>query len=319
MTKFIYNPKTCRYEREGINLLRVSGVVALILTASASLFVAIALLHSFVWESEEEVRLKAENKALDTHYALVKQQYAESEEQLKLLAEKDKALKASLFNAIFVETPTNENHTASFIAIHDISRLRKNIQQLSERTHALKHDATFNSHYFGDKLSGDRQQLLEKLSHTPSILPIATGKLISGFGKRIHPFHKGLYDHTGIDLTAPRGTEIRAAADGVVSDLSHSTLLAGYGNLVEISHNEEISTRYAHLESILVKRGQKVKKGQVIGTLGNSGGSITPHLHYEVLKNGTEQNPIYYLLQNINPAEYQQLFAISTKQNQALD
>lgn len=320
MTKFKYNPKTCRYEREGINLWRVGGLFSLILTISCLLFIGIATLHGIIWESEEETRLRAENKALREHYESVKQQFAESEAQLKQIEEKDKALKASLFNSIFVAPDTkNEIQHASFITATDIRSLRKKIKELTAFTETLTTDATFNSYYFGDKLSGNRKKTLTKLSVTPSIMPIHNGKLISGFGKRIHPFHKGLYDHPGIDIAATRGTEVVASADGYVSDLSHSNLLAGYGNMIELSHSADLSTRYAHLENILVKRGQRVKKGQVIGTVGNSGGSIAPHLHYEVLKKGKEQNPVYYLLQNIDPAQYQQLYSISLKQNQSLD
>jgi len=319
VTKFIYNPKTCRYEREGINLWRASAYVVLIISFSSLFFVGIACLHAFVFVSGEEARLRSENKALDRNYGLVKQQYDESTSQLETLEEKDKALKASLFNSIFSERNQPAKQTEIYINIANVSKLRKSIHRLSDRTHKLKTDAAFNSQYFGEKISGNRKTTLHKLSSTPSILPVASGKLISGFGKRIHPFHKGLYDHPGIDIVAIRGTEVVATANGVVSDVVQSDLLAGYGNFVEINHSTKITTRYAHLETILIKQGQKVKKGQVIGTIGSSGGSITPHLHYEVLRGGKEQNPIYYLLQNIDPGTYQAWFVVSNKQNQSLD
>lgn len=319
MTKFIYNPKTCRYEREGINLLRIGGLLALVLTLSFLFFAGIATLHGLVWQSDEEIRLRSENKALKQHYAVVKQQFEESEQQLSALEEKDKALKVSLFNSIFVEPEKKEIQHASFIMVTDVNTLRDRIEELKEITKEIANDAVFNSNYFGDKLAGNPKKIIDKLSVTPSIMPVVNGKLISGFGKRIHPFHKGLYNHPGIDITATRGTEVVASADGYVSEVTKSELLAGYGNTIELSHSQTLSSRYAHLETILVRQGQKVKKGQVIGTVGNSGGSIAPHLHYEVLRNGREQNPIYYFLQNIDPAQYQQLYAISLKQNQSLD
>jgi murein DD-endopeptidase MepM/ murein hydrolase activator NlpD len=319
LTKFIYNPKTCRYEREGINLLRIGGLLALVLTLSFLFFAGIATLHGLVWQSDEEIRLRSENKALKQHYAVVKQQFEESEQQLSALEEKDKALKVSLFNSIFTEPEKKEIQHASFIMVTDVNTLRDRIEELKEITKEIASDAVFNSAYFGDKLAGNPKKIIDKLSVTPSIMPVVNGKLISGFGKRIHPFHKGLYNHPGIDITATRGTEVVASADGYVSEVTKSELLAGYGNTIELSHSQTLSTRYAHLEAILVRQGQKVKKGQVIGTVGNSGGSIAPHLHYEVLRNGREQNPIYYFLQNIDPAQYQQLYAISLKQNQSLD
>jgi murein DD-endopeptidase MepM/ murein hydrolase activator NlpD len=319
LTKFIYNPKTCRYEREGINLLRIGGLLALVLTLSFLFFAGIATLHGLVWQSDEEIRLRSENKALKQHYAVVKQQFEESEQQLSALEEKDKALKVSLFNSIFVEPEKKEIQHASFIMVTDVNTLRDRIEELKEITKEIANDAVFNSAYFGGKLAGNPKKIIDKLSVTPSIMPVVNGKLISGFGKRIHPFHKGLYNHPGIDISATRGTEVVASADGYISDITKSELLAGYGNTIEVTHSQTLSTRYAHLETILVRQGQKVKKGQVIGTVGNSGGSIAPHLHYEVLRNGREQNPIYYFLQNIDPAQYQQLYAISLKQNQSLD
>lgn len=319
MTKFIYNPKTCRYEREGINLWRIGGLLAMVLTLSFLFFAGIATLHGLVWQSDEEIRLRSENKALKQHYAVVKQQFEESEQQLSALEEKDKALKVSLFNSIFAEPEKKEIQHASFIMVTDVNTLRDRIEELKEITKEVANDAVFNSNYFGDKLAGNPKKIIDKLSVTPSIMPVVNGKLISGFGKRIHPFHKGLYNHPGIDITATRGTEVVASADGYVSEVTKSELLAGYGNTIELSHSQTLSSRYAHLETILVRQGQKVKKGQVIGTVGNSGGSIAPHLHYEVLRNGREQNPIYYFLQNIDPAQYQQLYAISLKQNQSLD
>jgi murein DD-endopeptidase MepM/ murein hydrolase activator NlpD len=291
----------------------------MIISLATVFFLSIASLHSFLVESEEEVFLRNENQALDKHYALVRKQYEESELQLKTLAEKDKLLKASLFNSLFVKSEVPEKQGIANLAVDDVSSLRKRVSQLSHHTHILKDHAAFNSHYFLEKVYSNKKKALLNLRTTPSILPVTNGKLISGFGKRIHPFHKGLYNHPGIDIAATRGTEVMASADGYISDVSFSDLLAGFGNQLEVTHNNELVTRYAHLENIVVKRGQRVKKGQVIGTVGNSGGSIAPHLHYEVLKKGEEQNPIHYLLQNISPAEFQQLYAISKKQNQSLD
>lgn len=319
MTKFIYNPKTCRYEREGINLWRASTYIALVLFASSLFFVIIAYLHAFAFESKEENRLRSENKALEQNYSVVKRQYNESLSQLITLEEKDKTLKASLFNSIFSETNTPAKHIETYFNIDNVDKLRKSINGLADRTHKIKSDAAFNSQYYNEKLASDKKAAIHTLSTIPSIVPVATGKLISGFGKRIHPFHKGLYDHPGVDIMATRGTEVVATANGIVSDLASSDLLAGYGNFVEVNHSTKIITRYAHLETILVKQGQKVKKGQVIGTVGNSGGSITPHLHYEIIREGKEQNPIYYFLQNIDANTYQTWFTVSNKQNQSLD
>jgi murein DD-endopeptidase MepM/ murein hydrolase activator NlpD len=143
--------------------------------------------------------------------------------------------------------------------------------------------------------------------------------LVSGFGVRINPFHKGNYRHEGIDIALPKGTEVLAAGDGRVSYFSNSNLEAGFGSYLEIDHGTGVVTRYSHLEKISVKWGQKIKQGQVIGLSGSSGGSVAPHLHYEVIKNGKNQDPLIYIIEGITSAQHQQLALKSKVQNQSLD
>jgi murein DD-endopeptidase MepM/ murein hydrolase activator NlpD len=143
--------------------------------------------------------------------------------------------------------------------------------------------------------------------------------LVSGFGTRINPFHKGKYKHPGIDFAAPRGTAVVAAAGGRVIDINKSDLQAGYGNSVDIDHGHGFITRYAHLETITVKQGERVAKKVVIGTVGNSGGSIAPHLHYEVIYEGEPVNPLKYMIEGLNSYDYSRLNALNNKQNQSLD
>ncbi len=156
----------------------------------------------------------------------------------------------------------------------------------------------------------------------PTIAPVAgfeVDKLVSGFGKRINPFHKGLYHHDGVDIALPIGTDVVASASGTVILANQSSLVAGFGTYLEIDHGNGIITRYAHLGELKVRYGQKVIKGQAIGVVGSSGGSIAPHLHYEVIKNGKNVNPVYYIIGGLSSAQFQQMLYNSTKQNQSLD
>lgn len=126
---------------------------------------------------------------------------------------------------------------------------------------------------------------------TPSIRP-TNGTITSGFGYRRSPFGVAREFHTGIDISAPRGTQIYAAATGTVVMATYS---GGYGNVIFIDHGFGFSTVYAHLSRIDVKVGQAVTKGQSIGLVGSTGRSTAPHLHYEVRVNGTAVNPYSYL------------------------
>ncbi len=130
-------------------------------------------------------------------------------------------------------------------------------------------------------------------NHTPSILPV-NGRFTSGFGMRKDPFTGRMHFHYGIDLAAPIGTPVHAPADGVVKRVKRDP--RGYGILLEIDHGMGITTRYGHLSKVLVKRGQKVKRGQVIARVGNTGRSTGPHLHYEVRVLNKPVNPLSYII-----------------------
>ncbi|MBK8290924.1 MAG: M23 family metallopeptidase [Flammeovirgaceae bacterium] len=132
-------------------------------------------------------------------------------------------------------------------------------------------------------------------------------KLVSGYGIRINPFHKGNYHHDGVDISSARGTVVTATAEGQVTIVKRSDLVAGYGNYLEVDHGDGYVTRYSHLEEIVVRQGQTVKKGQSIGIVGSSGGSIAPHLHYEVIKNGNNLNPIDFFMEGIASGQYEAL------------
>jgi len=132
----------------------------------------------------------------------------------------------------------------------------------------------------------------QELSTTPSILP-AEGFISSSFGSRLNPFTNAPDYHEGVDLTNEVGTPVIAPADGVVT---FTGLKGNYGQVIEIRHDDEVSTLYGHLDKILVKQGQKVTRWQQIGLMGNSGRSTGPHLHYEVHINDQPVNPMPYIL-----------------------
>ncbi len=137
------------------------------------------------------------------------------------------------------------------------------------------------------------EQRAKKLASTPSIWP-AIGWLTSAFGKRIDPFTGKNAFHNGIDIAASSGNPIMATADGFVSHVKREKI---GGNVVILSHGGGHTTVYCHLSKFKVKPGQKVKRGDVIGLIGNTGKSLGPHLHYEVRVNGTSVNPYYHILE----------------------
>ena len=159
------------------------------------------------------------------------------------------------------------------------------------------------------------------LAAIPSIRPVRNLtrniKLFSGFGMRLHPIHKIRKMHWGIDFSAPKGTPIYATGDGKV--ISVKQRKSGYGNHVIISHGFGYKSLYAHMHKISVKVGEKIKKGEVIGSIGSTGTSTAPHLHYEVIQNGKKVNPIHFCIDGLTPAEYKEMSELSAQENQSFD
>jgi murein DD-endopeptidase MepM/ murein hydrolase activator NlpD len=154
----------------------------------------------------------------------------------------------------------------------------------------------------------------------PAIQPVpktATVVLASGFGIRIHPIYKVRKMHTGIDFAAPIGTPIYASADGVVDKVENS-FTTGYGKKIEINHGFGYRTRYGHMHAFAVRSGQKVKRGELIGYVGDTGLSTAPHLHYEVFINDVQVNPIHYFFNDLNPEEYAKIIELASIENQCL-
>lgn len=152
-------------------------------------------------------------------------------------------------------------------------------------------------------LAMEQQKLL---AHKPSIQPISPACfffLSSGFGVRRDPFTRLRRMHTGIDLAGEQGVPIYASGDGVVVEAEYNK--TGYGKQVLVNHGFGYLSRYAHLSNINVKPGQKVKRGQIVGELGNTGRSTGPHLHYEVIFRGKHVNPLHYFFENLTPSEFE--------------
>ncbi|MDE6449665.1 MAG: M23 family metallopeptidase [Muribaculaceae bacterium] len=148
-------------------------------------------------------------------------------------------------------------------------------------------------------------QRKDRLAHVPSIQPVADKDLrqmASGYGRRVDPVYGTVRYHEGMDFSAPVGTPVYATGDGVVKSAGRS--MSGYGNLIELDHGFNYTTRFAHLSEILVTPGQQVKRGDLIGKVGNTGKSTGPHLHYEVRLKGVPQNPVNYYFQDLTPDEY---------------
>jgi ABC-type multidrug transport system fused ATPase/permease subunit len=167
------------------------------------------------------------------------------------------------------------------------------------------------------RLAKNKEKLIASI---PAIQPVDfhdLRRIGSHFGYRTDPFYKVTKFHEGIDFAASVGTPIYATGDGVITEASFNR--GGYGMCIKINHGFGYETFYAHLSRMKVKLGQKVRRGEVIGLVGNTGKSTSPHLHYEVLKNGQPINPIYFFFNDITPQEYQAMIEQSKNPSQTMD
>jgi len=163
--------------------------------------------------------------------------------------------------------------------VNSLDQLTREIERQQERLSAL------------ENLLLDRKL---NAAVTPSGWPVQGGWISSGFGMRADPFNGHQSVHEGVDIASSLGSPVHAVGDGVVS---HSGEKSGYGLLVEVTHESGMITRYAHTSAVLVRVGDRIQKGQSIALVGTSGRSTGPHLHFEVVRNGTAVNPMRYLQQ----------------------
>lgn len=193
-----------------------------------------------------------------------------------------------------------------------LKKLHQDLDQLSARMQVQQ--KSYEELY---RLAKEKQHMLAAI---PAIQPVANKNLkrvASGYGYRIDPIYRTRKMHKGIDFSAPKGTEVYATGNGVVKLVKR--MRWGYGTHIVIDHGYGYTTLYGHLSATKVKKGQKVTRGQLIGLVGSTGKSTAPHLHYEVLKNGSNVNPIGYFYNDLSAEEYEEILKISSNPNQSFD
>ena len=189
--------------------------------------------------------------------------------------------------------------------------------QISKKIELIEKKLASQSKSFDEvfDLTKEKQKMIKSI---PSIQPVSNRdltRIASGFGLRMHPIYKIIKMHKGMDFTAPIGTEIYATGDGIVEKVGW---VGGYGRTIMINHGFGYKTRYAHCSKYNCRKGQKVKRGDLIGFVGNTGQSSGPHLHYEVFKNKRQINPVNFFFNDLSPEEYDKVIEISSRPNQSL-
>ncbi len=323
MTKIRYqfNTKSLKIEKVEISmkerLKRVASSMAFGLVFGVFVIV---LAYNFLSSPREKV-LQNELEQYKLQYKIMNDRLDKVQKVLADVQDRDDNIYRVIFEA---EPVPSEVRKAGFGGVDRYKQLERltnseivvnTAKRLDEITSQLVVQSKSYDEVF--KLAKNKEKLIASI---PAIQPVDfhdLRRIGSLFGYRTDPFYKVTKFHEGIDFTAAIGTPIYATGDGVVELADYNS--GGYGNEIMINHGFTYETRYAHLSKIKVKRGQHVKRGEIIGLMGNTGKSTAPHLHYEVLKAGTPLNPIYFFFNDITPAEYEAMLDMSSKPSQTLD
>ena len=272
-------------------------------------------------DTPEVRKLKRENGELVQNFDIINKRLDQLKAVIEDLQKRDENIYRIIFEAEPISPYIREAGSGGVDRYEYL--VNQENKQLIARTQKkldfLTHKAYVQSRSF-DEITVLAKRKDELVKGIPAIMPISNKDLTrvaSSFGMRIHPFYKVLKMHTGMDFTAPTGTEVYATGDGVVSKIQYAQ--RGYGYHLVIDHGFGYQTLYAHLSKILVRPGQKVKRGTVIGLVGNTGTSVAPHLHYEVRRNDQPVNPINYYFNDLTPEEYDKLIKIASQPTQSFD
>lgn len=286
----------------------------------ASVFAGVVLLIAYnFFPSPGEIRKTRQLEEVALQIKLINEEIEKLEAVKNDLAQRDDNIYRIIFEA---EPVSKEIRDAGFGGINryeDLEDIKYSELIISTRKRLDKLASQFyiQSKSFDEvyKLAKNKEKMLASI---PAIIPIKGGnkQVVSGFGLRVHPIYKTWKMHTGIDIASPRGTPVYASGDGVI--VSPPGQGRGYGIYVLIDHGYGYNTLYGHLDKRVVAPGQKVKRGQLIGYVGNTGLSVSPHLHYEVHKNGKKVDPVNYFYNDLTPEEFEELMEVASKENQSL-
>lgn len=275
---------------------------------------------AFFFDTPAEHRLKTSTSRLEQEYGLLNARYDSLMDVLANVSERDR----NVFQVLFESDP------------YDFEDLRRDDTWKSYERLMNKDNRELADEFF-DKLKryennverlyrtytrvqGKIGQMGEQVDRIPSIQPVVNNDLTlltASFGLRIHPFYRTLTPHGGVDYTVPEGTPVFATADGTIKEVSSRN--TGSGLTLVVGHGNGYETSYSHLSRSAVHKGDRVRRGDIIARTGNTGLSFSPHLHYEIRKDGMRVDPIHYFFMELTPKDYQRMIRIAQSGMQSFD
>ena len=321
--KYYFDAETLSYRPiKATNINRIINFLLFVLSSfSFGLICLLILLNSDILNTPSEVAQKRTIRNFELQFDILNKKLSQLESVVANVEERDN----NLYRVYFEASPIPvEQRYAGFGGVnryrdlegYDNSEL---IINTTKRLDILTKQTVVQSRSLDEieRLAANKSELIAAI---PTIQPIKNKDLTrvaSGFGYRIDPFTKKRRFHYGMDFTAKRGTPVYATGNGIVKRADNRS--SGYGRHIRIDHGFGYVSLYAHLTKYNVRRGQRVKRGDIIGYVGNTGRSAGPHLHYEILKDKKKINPLNFYYGNLSPKEFEALLSQSKQENQSLD
>lgn len=312
------NQSDKKRERRGIKKYVIGAVI------NISAWIAIATIYYFgfstFFDTPVEHELRQSTQMLRDEYLELSQRYDTLEMILNNVVERDK----SVFRTLFESDPYNfDSEYATHRATSHDSLLTHSYSELKDRFAASRQSVADKANVLNDSHNNLKIEIdssANRINNIPSIQPIINSDLTliaASFGVLMHPFYKTLTEHNGIDYAISEGSSVFATADGVISKtyINNSTS----GQTISIDHGNGYKTFYSHLSKIKVHMGQLVRRGDIIALSGNTGLSLAPHLHYEVLHNDINVDPLHYFFMELTPDQYQRIIRIAQQGMQSFD
>ena len=270
------------------------------------------VLFSYFFLTPKMYRINRDNREMVIKYRILQDRIRVAQQRTEEIRHRDNFVYRTLFSVDTVamagiRQSYPEEKYADLYEDHFAQLMVPTWQQLDQLARSLYEESVSFDEL--QRLAADKEQMTLAI---PAIWPIDRKALhnnhIGAFNpRRFHPILKRVRPHNGVDFGCNRGTPIYATGDAVVEKANKAGYNGGFGRQVVLNHGFGYKTRYAHMQEVMVSRGDTVRRGQVIGTVGNTGRSTSPHLHYEVLYKGRPVNPINYFNRHITAEEYERL------------
>jgi len=319
--KYYYDTETCKYERIRVSKWDIFLNSLGIFTLALVLAVVIYFVTMTYFESPQVSILKKENQELLIYYNDMQKDLKSMNQMLAALQERDDDIYRVYFEAEPIPQSIRQagvGGTDRYKALREESLEREDLViNTFEHIDQLKKKMYIQTKSYDDiiKMAENKAEMLASI---PSIQPIPNKdlkRLASGYGLRMHPILKVRRMHAGCDFSAPQGTPIYATGDGKIE---RAGWMGDAGNTVVINHGFGYKTKYFHMSEFKVKRSAKVKRGDIIGYVGNTGLSAAPHCHYEVWKDGKHINPVNFFYNDVTEDEWDKLLELASRENQSL-